>query len=95
MVSKENYRCCLYERGGEDRYICTTDDECPELEGWRFVGSWGVDSCDDCKGERGAATSRDDLVIRLPPPEFLELSEEQARSVRFILEWLKEHYGDE
>jgi hypothetical protein len=25
----------------------------------------------------------------------LELSEEQARRVRFILEWLKEHYGDE
>ncbi|MBD3206817.1 hypothetical protein GF319_10820 [Candidatus Bathyarchaeota archaeon] len=39
MISKDRYRCCLYERGDENRYICTTDEEYSELDGWRFVGS--------------------------------------------------------
>ena len=46
--AKENLRCCFYRAGDEERYICTNDPECPQLNGWELVGSWGVRDCDDC-----------------------------------------------
>ena len=38
---------------GEQEMICTSRTECPDFSdsGWKFLGSWSKEKCEDCPGE--------------------------------------------
>ncbi len=43
-------KCCYYERTNGERYtLCTSDENCPTIDGDTLIGSWGVTSCDECR----------------------------------------------
>jgi hypothetical protein len=64
MGGKPMPRCCLYERNGEYRTVCTSDAQCPEIVGWSKAGNWGVDDCADCGGWDDPDDGR---VVARPP----------------------------
>lgn len=41
-------KCCYYEKDGEKKHICTKGSSCPTLIGWKLIGSWEVDNCQQC-----------------------------------------------
>ncbi len=49
--------CCFYEelKTGAKKTLCTSDPKCPEIEGFKRLGSWSVDKCDDCFRSRECA----------------------------------------
>jgi hypothetical protein len=41
-------KCCYYEKDKEKKTICTSDINCPIIDGWKKQGEWGVNNCKDC-----------------------------------------------
>jgi hypothetical protein len=43
-------QCCVYHLSNSTvvETLCTTDSSCPKFSGISYVGSFGVDSCDNC-----------------------------------------------
>lgn len=80
-------RCCLYEKGTEEKYVCTSDPKCPQLTGWTLVGSWSVETCDDCfRGEDGQELTQIDPDMRR---KFYEWEK-----AYIIMQWILEHWDE-
>lgn len=77
-------KCCYYEVDGEEEMICYSGSECPDYSnsGWKFIGSWSVENCEDCPEE---------LPVLKPGPTF-DIS--LIDKFRMKLRYLKENIQD-
>jgi len=87
-------KCCYYERGSETKYICTTDDSCPNLAGWTLVGSWGVNDCANCFASGEEESESDETSEELLAHRLFPDYEEQIRKAICMAHWIKEHWDE-
>jgi len=86
-------RCCLYEtNNGENRTLCTTDANCPNITGWTLIGQWSVDSCANCSVE-GGGDEEVELVTTAIESELLKKLKEFEKAL-IIMHWIREHWGE-
>ena len=93
-------KCCYYLDGdGDERLICTTDEDCPKIPGWTFQAYWGVGDCEDCDiidvsgDEDGGGDGQPHFVVPERQVMFLEWLEDAIRADG-VVQKLKEIFGD-
>jgi hypothetical protein len=86
-------KCCYYEKDGQEKYICTTDTDCPDLTGWTLIGSWSVDDCVNCfgSGEVGSGETDEEEFVR-PGLRAGETFLDELEGAIAISHWIKEHW---